>query len=131
MKLIKKLAISILSICLVLTCLTTNNVKATTKSKHSIKSNQSRKKIYIKLGKTTTLKIKRIPKKAKIKWTVSKKGIIKIVKKRKNNCKIFAKKIGTTTIKAKYKNKIYKFKIKVIKRKIIITIIKTLTTITI
>ena len=75
------------------------------------------KKVTLKQGNSIVLSLKGVKSKAKVKWTVGRKSVVKISKKNKNKCKITAKKPGTTYVKARYKGKTYKCKVTVVKKK--------------
>lgn len=77
----------------------------------------NKKKIEIKVGKTKTIKLKNAPK--KVKWKVTNKKVVKIVKKsgRKNNkIKIKGLKAGKTKITARCNNKKYVIRVTVKKK---------------
>ena len=65
----------------------------------------SRKTAVVRVGKTVTVKLKNVPKKAKVKWTIKSKKVAKIVKATRKSAKIKGVKAGKTTVKAKYKLK--------------------------
>lgn len=63
----------------------------------------SKKTAVVKVGKTVSIKLQNVAKKAKVKWTVKSKKVAKIVKATKKSAKIKGVKAGKTTVKAKYK----------------------------
>ena len=97
MKLKKTMGIFLLSFAMVLSCLTPSGIAEAKAPK------LSKKKVTVKVGKTVTLKLKNVSKKAKVKWTSKSKKVAKIVKSTKKTAKIKGIKAGKTTVKAKYK----------------------------
>ncbi len=75
----------------------------------------SQKSITLTRRKSTTLKLKKVAKKAKVTWKSSKSSVVKLSKKKRNSCKIKAQKKGTATVTCKVKvgKKTYKLKCKV------------------
>lgn len=116
----KKLLSLLLIFSMLLSITPVQEVSAKTAKKPKLSSS----KVELKVGSSKTIKLKNYTKlsKAKIKkvkWTSSKKGVlsIKTSGKYKQNCKITAKKSGSTTLKLKYNNKTYKCTVKVNKKK--------------
>lgn len=62
----------------------------------------SKSSVTVKVGKTVTLKLKEVSKKAKVKWSSKSKKIAKITKSTKKTAKIKGVKAGKTKIVAKY-----------------------------
>ncbi len=81
----------------------------------------SGKSVTITKGKTKTIKVSHIAKKATVKWKINKKKVVKLSKKKKKYCKIKGLKKGTATLKCtvKQRKKTYrlKCKIKVVNKK--------------
>lgn len=75
----------------------------------------SKKSVSVKVGKTTTIKLKNGAKSAKVTWKSSKKKIAKITKSSKTSAKIKGVKKGKSVITASYKvgKKVTKLKCKV------------------
>lgn len=63
----------------------------------------SKKIAVVRVGKTVSIKLKNVAKKAKVKWSVKSKKVAKIVKATKKSAKLKGVKAGKTTVKAKYK----------------------------
>ena len=63
----------------------------------------SKSQVNVSVGKTATLKLKNVAKKAKVKWVTKSKKIAKITKSTKKSAKIKGVKAGKTTIKVTYK----------------------------
>lgn len=102
---VKKLAVSLLAIAMILTLLPATNASAAAKTKLNKKSAT----IYV--GKTVSLKLKN--NKKKVKWTSSNKKVATV----SNKGKVKGKKAGKTTITAKVGNKKYKCNITVKNKK--------------
>ena len=98
---VKKLAVSLLAVAMILTLLPATNASAAAKPKLNKKSAT----IYV--GKTVSLKLKN--NKKKVKWTSSNKKVATV----SNKGKVKGKKAGKATITAKVGNKKYKCKITV------------------
>lgn len=96
-KLKKTMGIFLLSFAMVLSCLTPSGIAGAKTPK------LSKKKVTVKVGKTVTLNLKNVSKKAKVKWTSKSKKVAKIVKSTKKTAKIKGIKAGKTTVNAKYK----------------------------
>ncbi len=60
-------------------------------------------KVTVKVGETFTLKLKNVSSKAKVVWTSKSPKVAEIVKSTKKTVKIKGKKVGKTTVKARYK----------------------------
>lgn len=87
----------VLSFAMVMSCLTSSGIAEA----KTPKLNQ--KRVTVKVGKTLTLRLKNVSKKAKVKWISKSKKVAKIVKSTKKTVKIKGMKAGKTTVKAKYK----------------------------
>lgn len=105
-------------------CLATAAPAATLDAKAK-KPKLSKKTVTISKGKTKTIKLSRVKKKAKVTWKASKKKIIKLSKKKRTSCKVKGLKKGTATLSCKVKSgkKTYrlKCKVKVVKKKSVST----------
>lgn len=97
MRLKKTMGIFLLSFSMVLSGLTSSGIAKAKNPK------LNKRKVTLKVGKTSTLKLKNVSKKAKVKWISKSKKIAKIVKSAKKTAKIKGIKAGKTTVKAKYK----------------------------
>lgn len=75
----------------------------------------SKKTVTITAGKTTTIKLSRAGKKAKVSWKVDKKKIVRLSGKKNSSCKVKGLKKGTATLtcNVKIQKKTYKLKCKV------------------
>ena len=88
------------------------NNEVSAKNKTKVKFNK--KSVSIKVGKKTTIKLKSA--RAKVKWKVKNKKVVKIVNKKgkyNNLIIIKGKKKGKTALTAKYKRRKYKIEVKV------------------
>lgn len=63
----------------------------------------SKKTVTITKGKTKTIKLSKVGKKAKVTWKTNKKKVIKLSKKKRTSCKIKGLKKGTATLTCKIK----------------------------
>jgi len=63
----------------------------------------AKKTVNVKVGKTTTVKIKNVNKKAKVTWKIKSTRIAKLGKKSKTSVKVKGVKAGKTTLTAVYK----------------------------
>ncbi len=69
--------------------------------------------ITLEVEEEAFLKLEGVGSKAKVKWSVSKKGIVSLENNKKSNCLVIAEATGKTTVKAKYNGELYKCKITV------------------
>lgn len=97
MRLKRMMGIFLLSFAMVLSGLTPSGIAKAKTPK------LNKRKVTVKVGKTVTLQLKNVSKKAKVKWTSKSGKIAKIVKSTKKTAKIKGMKAGKTTVKAKYK----------------------------
>ena len=93
----KNIGVLILSFAMVLSLMAPSGVEAAKSPK------LSKGKVNVNVGKTVTLKLKNVSKKAKVKWTSKSKKIARITKSTKKSAKVKGVKAGKTTIKATYR----------------------------
>lgn len=67
------------------------------------KAKISKTSLSLQVSKTTTLKLTKVNKKAKVTWTVNRIDLVKLSKKTKTSCKVKGLKKGTATVTAKVK----------------------------
>lgn len=93
----KNIGVVILSFAMVLSLMAPSGVEAAKSPK------LSKGKVNVNVGKTVTLKLKNVSKKAKVKWTSKSKKIARIINSTKKSAKVKGVKAGKTTIKATYR----------------------------
>ncbi|MCI8365533.1 MAG: hypothetical protein HFG34_11395 [Eubacterium sp.] len=96
-KMNKTIGVLTLSFAMVLSLLSPSSMAAAKSPK------LSKSKMNVSVGKTVTLKLKNVSRKAKVKWTSKAKNIAKVVKSTKKSAKIKGVKAGKATIKVTYK----------------------------
>ena len=93
----KMIGVLTLSFGMVLSLLAPSSIEAAKSPK------LSKSQVNVSVGKTVTLKLKNVAKKAKVKWVSKSKKVAKITKSSKKSAKIKGVKAGKATIKATYK----------------------------
>ncbi len=93
----KMIGVLTLSFGMVLSLLAPSSIEAAKSPK------LSKSQVNVSVGKTVTLKLKNVAKKAKVKWVSKSKKVAKITKSSKKSAKIKGVKAGKATIKVTYK----------------------------